>query len=255
MKTGALVCLTLAVCLALSAPALAAKAGEQTVGDIKFRVSSGGAIGNIRVAGKPVLNGPFLCVSSSDPSIKGDQRMWQASAVGTKLEITRDPKTQALTIEAEGALVHKKSTVKNVAYKQKVVVTPEGKVTGEYELEYIRELKWRPTTATVSMQVPMTYAIGKPCVLDKRPPVIVPEKYEKKGRIGGRYRTLKVGDLVIEAGEGQVGNVADARAWGNYPRLFVSIYAKEKWYKGGGKPIPVGTKRTIKVDVQLPMKP
>jgi hypothetical protein len=256
--TGKLVSSILCLVLATSGFSIA---GDRIleVGKVRMIVADTGALRQISVGRTQMIRQLFLTASCKDKSIKGDRRLWQHSHDTAKpgVTIAEDKKRNLVVITREGALAYGPAeSDKAIAYRQRIEVSMERELTCHYEVEILRRLKWGPSPASVALEIPVGLAAGKPCVLNRAEPRIVPEVWSKEQQVVGRFSALKLQSspgqtLEVTPGAAEMGQLSDARAWGNFPYLYLSVAKKGPWF-GGAKPLATGTKWEINFALRLP---
>ena len=224
------------------------------VGPMRMIVTDTGAFRQICVGKTQIIGSICIYASASDKSIKL-RRLSQISTDVAPLgvNITEDPKTKAAIITRTGALG---PTAENklIGYTERVEISLTGKMTFDYEFEFLKELQWRSNPINVAVRLPMSFAAGKEIRLGDKPGIPVRKDYVKKqDKVKGRFGTFELGGVVVQPGEESWGSVTDERTWGPYTNIYVPIHMKRRWFSGA-RPLPVGTKFRIQFTVQVPVK-
>ena len=238
-----------------------ALAGDRIVekGEVRLIVADNGTLRQISVGRTRMIRQLFLTASCKDESIAGDQRLWQHRHDTAKpgVTIAEDRERNRVVITRQGVLAYGPAeSDKTVAYRQRIEVSMERELTCHYEVEILRPLKWGPSPANVALEIPIELAAGRPCVLNRAEPRIVPEVWSKEQQIAGRFSVFRLQrspdqTLEVTSGAAESGMLHDARAWGNYPHLYLSIAKKSPWFEGA-KPLETGTKWEINFTLRLP---
>ena len=230
------------------------------VGSVAMIVSDTGVLRQISVEGREMIEQLFLTASCRDDSIEGDKRLWQhRHDVGKRgVSITRDAERGVVVIERQGVLAYGGDEAdKTVAYQQRVEVSLDGALACHYEVEIVRALQWGSTPATVDVQIPSELAAGRLCTLNYAQPRLVPITWSKEDEVGGHFSVFQLDapggrTLNVMPGPSERGSLNDARAWGNFPHLYLSVAKSAPWFEGA-KPMDMGTKWEIDFNIQLPM--
>jgi len=239
-----------------------ATAGDRIleVGNVRMIVADTGVLRQVSVGRTQMVRQLFLSASCKDESIEGDRRLWQHRHDVAKpgVTIAEDRERNVVVITRDGVLAYGRGEAdKAVAYRQRVEVSTQGVVACHYEVEIVRPLKWGPTPASVALEIPVDLAAGRPCVLNGAEPRTVPETWSKKQQVVGRFSTFKLESspgqaLEVAPGAAEAGQLHDARAWGRFPHLYLSVMKKGRWFDGA-KPLAVGTKWEINLALRLPL--
>ncbi len=239
-----------------------ATAGDQIVevGSVEMLVSETGVLRQICVEGREMMRQFHLVASCRDESIEGDRRLWQYrhDVAEPGVTITRDPERGVVVIERQGVLAYGgEEADKTVAYHQRVEASVDGTLACHYEVEIVRALQWGPKPVSVAADIPIGLAGGRLCQLNHSAPRLVPAEWSKEDEVGGGFSLFQLDapggrTLDVVAGPNESGSLSDARAWGNYPHLYVSVSKKDPWFEGA-KPIAKGTKWEINFTLRLPI--
>ena len=191
-------------------------------GHVRMFVSDRGYLRRTSVGQTGVLGAVGLAAVCGDKSVKGKGRMYQRctfwedsqDVAPRGVQIVRDGEQGRVVFEREGVLAFgRKADAKALAYAQRVEVTVDGKITVEYQIEFLRTLSWSHQPVSIEMHVPMSLAEGASCTMDRRRPRAISETWSKKAQVTGRFQTLQLAGLRVTAGEGAVGSLQDPRAW------------------------------------------
>ena len=228
------------------------------VGRIKMIVRDTGGLGHVCVGKRQALRSVALRADCGDKSVKGKGRLFQGSSeTGPRgVEIAQDRARDCVLITRKGVLgFGARKDAAAVAYSQSVEVFQSGKMSFDYEIEFLRTLDWGSQPVSVAIEIPMSLAEGASCVMDKRPPRTIPATWTRTAQVSGRFSTLKLAGLELTSGEGVRGSLQDPRSWSRSRRTsyqYVAMYKSRRWFKGV-KPIEKGTKWRVAFTIQAPM--
>ena len=244
------------VCMGLAA------AGDQIVqvGRVEMLVADNGTLRQISVDGRNVVSQLFLSAACADPSIKGDKRLWQYTHDVAKpgVRISEDAQRRAIVVSREGMLAYgSEEADRALAYQQRVELSTDGLLKCHYGVEIVRDLDWGPRPVSVAIQIPIELAAGRLCTLNHLAPRLVPWTWGKTEEVVGNFSLFQLDSpggrtLDVVPGEAETGSLSDARAWGSFQHLYLSVSKGTPWFKGA-KPIARGEKWEIDLTVQLPV--
>ena len=246
----------------LALQALPAGGGERIVevGPVALLVSEVGVLRDIRVDGRTVVGKVFLAAACRDASISGDKRLWQHTHdVGKPgVTIAADAERGRAVITREGVLGYGQAEAdRTVAYRERIEVSASGMVSCRYEVEIVRELQWGPRPVNGAIEVPIELAAGRLCTLNYAAPRLVPHAWSRAEQVVGGFSMFQIdapGGRALEVVPGpvQAGSLNDARAWGRFPHLYLSVARATPWFEGA-KPLAQGTKWDVAFTIQLPV--
>ncbi len=230
------------------------------VGSVAMLVSEQGVLRQISVQGREMVQQLYLSASCRDGSIEGDKRLWQHTHdVGESgVTITRDLERGVVVIERQGVLAYgSEEADKAVAYHQRVEGSVDGTLACHYQVEIVRALQWPPKPVSVAMEIPTELAVRRMCRLNHSAPRLVPAEWSKEDEVAGGFSLFQLDapggrTLDVVAGPNESGSLSDARAWGNFPHLYLSVAKKDPWFEGA-KAIAKGTKWEINFTIRLPV--